>query len=216
MLKQEIFPNTWELAPSLVSISDSVNSLFVQLDQVRAEFPSTGADAKGFQEHIVFEAPNGSDDDRNYWNSRIAALYQLLNDYSALKAYARSPSSLSRGEFTGAAVENSGKRARKLNAASSANDHEIESKDENAAWVGKYKYHNVGLRREVYSELNNLLGLEIRSGWKKNWDRFRALIEKVVTVLEHLDQTAHLKTTAHRLLPTTIWSSIWISQRPTR
>jgi hypothetical protein len=194
-LKQEMTPRIWELTPNLASISDSVDKLFMQLEQVRAAFPtsSESPQAKGFQVHIVFEAPKGSDDNRNYWNSRIAALYQLLNDYSALKQYAKSPSAQSRGEHTGAAVQNLGTLIRKLNAASSENDYEIEV-NRGIAWVGKYKYHNVGLRREVYSESNNLLGLEIRSGWKNNWARFRALVEKVVTVLENLDQTAHLKT----------------------
>jgi hypothetical protein len=121
-------------------------------------------------------------------------LYQLLNDYSSLKAYAKNSKHLVRGEFTGAAVESLGKLTRKLNAASSEGNNEIESQDENEAWVGKYKYHNVGLRREAYSTSNSLLGLEIRSGWKRDWGRFRTLIERVVYVLEHLDQTAHLKT----------------------
>lgn len=189
VLEQEIFNNTWELSPGSGAYAGSVDALFTQLDTVRNKFPRPANEhAKGFQVHIVFEAPNGSAEDKAYWHARIAALYRLLNDYAALKSYKHGARSMTGNAFTGASVENPDKLAKKLGAAAL----ELETQDDNGAWVGKYKFHKVGMRREVYGG-DSRLGLEIRSGWKTDWGRFRALVEKVVVVLGNLDSTHHVK-----------------------
>jgi hypothetical protein len=126
--------------------------------------------------------PGGSKENRLKWNGYLVALYQLLNDYAALKTYGVNPAAIVGGTFTGAAVENLDKLKTRLTN-SAGGDATIEQKYQ-GSWTGRYKFHYVGLRRDVYGRDADLMGLEIRSNWKGGWDGFRSLVEQVVTSLE--------------------------------
>jgi len=176
-LKEEAGFRTWEVNSDT---SRSVEELFAQMERARAEVAeqdaANGAQAAGFQVHIVFHKPL---DEREKWNGYLAALFTLLNDYAAMKDAAAGNEN-----FTNRLVGNSPLTPRDV-AIHLTHGIPLDFQLSPGQIGGPQKYNFVGFR-DFYGE--DRIGFEIREGWTGNWARFRDLVTRVVA---HLGAISH-------------------------
>ena len=153
---------------------DSIEALRGELALVHAKLNPNAAYAE-FQVHIVFRLPpHGSAPENLERHARIAALFQLLNDYVWAKS-AQLPADQHYRVYTGPMA----RKLRRVASRLGSRERPFDEQDK----PNKYKNLNVGLR-DVYDESDrSIVGFEIRKGVHDNLDRLIRFTELIVAAL---------------------------------